>query len=344
MTENKPKIVAYLGSQPIYKSTLGEGTPLEVDVMTYGATLTAIRHQDIDGRIIDTILGFDSVSAYMKYPMLYFGSTVGRYANRIAHGRFTLDNESYSLDRNLPPHHLHGGKRGFDKVIWDIEKVSVNAMKLSYLSTHMEEGYPGNVKLAVEFRVNGSSLHIMYSATTDLSTPINLTNHAYFNLNGQGSILDHDLQLDSNLVTEVDDALIPTGKLVSVFNTPLDFLRTKKVGVDITSGKLPNGYDHNYVIENADGTLKQVAMLQSVHSNRYIKVSTTEPAIQLYTGNGINNVKGKGGKVYQRFGGLCLETQHYPDSPNQPSFPSTILHPGDTFSSETVYEYGLIEI
>ncbi|MEO6133890.1 MAG: aldose epimerase family protein [Ginsengibacter sp.] len=323
----------------LYTLTNARGT--QVKISTYGGVVTSWVAPDKKGQRSSIVLGYDSLSGYLAKPP-YFGALIGRYGNRIAKGKFTLDNTEYTLATNNGPNHLHGGDKGFDKVVWEssVARDSVPALSLSYLSKDGEEGYPGNLQVNVTYTLtDDDELKIDYKATTDKATVLNLTNHSYFNLTGDvaNTILDHKLQIDADNYTPVDSTLIPTGKLASVKGTPFDFTTAEKIGSRIDSVK--GGYDHNFVLNSKDSTLKKVATLSDEVSGRQLEVFTTEPGLQFYTGNFLDGtLKTSDGKGINKNTALCLETQHFPDSPNQPSFPSTVLRPGQTFHSETIYK------
>jgi aldose 1-epimerase len=315
-------------------------------VMTYGAILTELITPDRNGKPGDVVLGFDSLEGYLT-PHPFFGATVGRVANRIGGAKFSLDGKDYKLAANNGPNTLHGGLKGFDKVLWKAEDVSSPAgpaVKFTYTSPDGEEGFPGTLSVAVTYTVTDQSeLKIDYKATTDKSTPVVLTNHSYFNLAGpaSGTILDHELKLNAANYTPGDETMIPTGEIAPVKGTPLDFTTSTPIGSRISQIKAdPVGYDHNFVID-ADAKLpKPVAVVYEPKSGRVMEVMTTEPGIQFYTGNFLDGtVKGKGGVVYHKNQAFCLETQHFPDSVNHPSFPSTILRPGQTYTQTTIYKF-----
>jgi aldose 1-epimerase len=315
-------------------------------VMTYGATLTELYVPDRSGRLEDVVLGFDSLDGYLgKEP--FFGATVGRVGNRIAKGRFTLDGKVYQLAVNDGPNHLHGGVRGFDKVVWDAKAVPGDggpAVMFSYLSKDGEEGYPGNCGVTVVYTLTDSgALRLDYTVTTDRDTPVNVTNHSYFNLGGpeSGDILDHVLTLQADRFTPVDATLIPTGELMPVAGTPMDFRWPARIGAHIAEvGGHPVGYDHNYVINGGGGKLAPVATVYEPKSGRVMEVSSTEPGVQFYTGNFLDGtIAGKKGVVYRQHCAFCLETQHFPDSVNHPGFPSCILKAGGTYRSTTIYRF-----
>lgn len=330
-----------------------DGTPVEryvltngkvtAKVMTYGGIITDLIVPDRNGKPGDVVLGFDTLDGYLKgHP--FFGATVGRYANRIAKGKFSLDGKEYTLAVNNGPNTLHGGNKGWDKYVWKVEKSSDTSLTLSHTSPDGDEGYPGKIDATVTFTVtNDNALRIDYTAKTDKATPLNLTNHTYFNLGGpaSGVIDDHVLQLEVDSFTPVDDTLIPTGKIAPVRGTPLDFTRPTAIGSrynELTAE--PKGYDHNFVLRGHGELTALAARVTDPKSGRVMEVYTTEPGVQLYTSNFMDGtLKGKGEVVYKQHGAFCLETQHYPDSPNHPEFPSSILKPGETFKSTTIYKF-----
>jgi len=326
--------------------TLTNANGVEVRAITYGGIITAIRVPDRTGAFGDIALGFDRLEDYLKgHP--FFGTIVGRYGNRIAGGKFTLDGRTYTLATNNGPNHLHGGKVGFDKAVWSAEPAPNGAgVVLTHTSPDGDEGYPGTLKARVTYTLTDKNeLVVDYQATTDKPTPVNLTQHTYFNLTGSGSILDHEITINADRYTPVDATLIPTGELASVDGTPFDFRRPMAVGARIDQPhpqlKNGNGYDHNFVLNGQAGVLRAAARIADPKSGRTVDISTTEPGVQFYTGNFLDGtLTGKGKQVYQRRAGLCLETQHYPDSPNQPAFPSSIVRPGKEYRTTTVFRFG----
>ena len=336
--------------RPITLYTLTNASGVEVDTMNYGGIIVAIRVPDRKGQFADIVLGHEKLEGYIPNPP-YIGAIVGRYANRIANGTFALDGKTYTLPKNDGPNTLHGGTdKTFNKVVWDGESLKGNAgVTYTYLSKDGDDGFPGNMKLRVTYTLtNENELVIDYEATTDKTTVINLSQHSYFNLAGQGTsdILNHELMLNADRFTPVDKNLIPTGELRPVKGTPLDFTTSTKVGARIDDAYdqmvLGHGYDHNWVInrKSKDDGLVLAARMYEPTSGRVLEVSTTQPGVQFYTGNFLDGtVTGKQGLVYKRRYGFCLETQHFPDSPNHSDFPSTILKPGDTFKSKTVFKF-----
>ena len=312
-------------------------------VMTYGATLVELRTADRLGRCSDVVLGFDTLAGYEQADNPYFGATCGRVANRIAGGQFDLDGRTYTLARNNGPNHLHGGVRGFDKVVWKAEALQTPAgpaVRFRYVSPDMEEGYPGTLSAALTYTLtNDNELVLDYEATTDKPTLVNLTHHSYFNLAGEGcgDILAHELTIHASSHTPVDDTLIPTGQIAPVAGTPMDFTMPTPVGSRIA--QVPGGYDHNYVLDGGGKGMAPAAVLRDPVSGRKLELLTTEPGVQLYTGNFLAGVKGKRGHVYDRHAGLCLETQHFPDSIHHPEFPTVVLRPGGRYTSRTVHRF-----
>jgi aldose 1-epimerase len=316
-------------------------------VITYGGIVTELKVPDKDGKLGDVCLGFDNLEGYVKSSP-YFGCITGRVANRIANGKFTLDGKEYQLAKNNGPNHLHGGLSGFDKKVWKADPINLKGvvgLQLKYTSKDGEEGYPGNLNVVVTYSLNEKNeWRIQYTATTDKATPVNLTQHAYFNLAGHdsGDILDHQLMIAADQYTPTDKNFIPTGKIESVKETPFDFTTATPIGKRIKEIKAdPVGYDLNYVLREGKG-LRLAARVTDPKSGRVMEVLTTEPGIQLYTGNFLDGkTKGKGGATYKQYGGFCLETQHFPDSINQKNFPSIVLQPGKTYEQTTVYAFSI---
>jgi len=325
--------------------TISNAAGMQVSIMNYGGTVTKILTKDKEGKNGDVILGYDSLSGYLQKNNPYFGCLVGRYANRIANAKFSLDGTTYTLAANNYGQSLHGGLKGFDKVMWNAEKLpDSSSLKLTYTSKDGEEGYPGNLKVEVVYSLTSDNeLKIEYKASTDKATPVNLTNHCYFNLSAgaDSTILGHDLLIKADKYTPVNGKLIPLGKHEDVKNTPFDFTVSKLIGKEIKSVK--GGYDHNWVLNRTGNVLEKIAVLSHTSSGRMMEVFTTEPGIQFYSGNFLDGTLTgcKGGKPYVLHGGLCLETQHFPDSPNQPSFPNTILKPGEIYAQVTVYKFSV---
>jgi aldose 1-epimerase len=331
--------------------TIRNGNGVELTAITYGGIVTALRTPDRDGTISDIVLGYDNLAGYLTTTP-YFGAIVGRYGNRIAKGKFTLDGRTYALAANNGPNALHGGVVGFDKVLWQgevFDSAGRRGIVLSYTSPDGEEGYPGAVSARVTYTLTErNEFSIDYLATTTKATPINLTQHTYFNLAGDGSgpVLDHLATLDADRFTPVDSSLIPTGSLQPVAGTPFDFRSATAIGARIGTPdaqlQFAGGYDHNFVINRTGDGVVHAARVVDPASGRTLDVSTTEPGIQFYTGNFLDGtITGKAGHVYAHRTGFCLETQHFPDSPNQPAFPSTILRPGSEYRSRTVYTFGV---
>ena len=334
-----------VGGKPVEAYTLNNGTGVSATILTYGGIVQKLVAPDKQGQPADVVLGFDTVDEYVKSSP-YFGAITGRVANRIGRARFALDGREYTLAANNGPNSLHGGRSGFDKKIW-AAKADNNRLVLTYTSPDGEEGFPGTLACTVAYTLtDAGELVIQYSATTDKPTVVNLTNHSYFNLAGQGrgTVLDHVLQLAADRYTPNDTNLVPTGVIAPVEGTPLDFRTATDIGRRLANVKAdPPGYDHNFV--HADARLaepKKVATVTEPVSGRVLEVSTTEPGVQLYTGNFLDGkAPGKGGASYPRHGGFCLECQMFPDSPNQPAFPSVVLRPGQTYRQTTVYKLGV---
>ena len=331
----------------IKEYTLTNKNGMIVKITSYGATITSIVVPDRNGNMADVTLGYDSVEGYINaIDRPYFGSVVGRYGNRIAKGRFSIDGTEYELATNDGENHLHGGNMGFDKVVWDAEVVE-NGVKLTYLAKDVEEGYPGNLKLSVTYTLTDHNEIVMhYEATTDKTTVVNVTNHAYFNLAGEGAdtINDHVLQINASKFTPVDEGLITTGELRDVAGTPFDFREPKVIGKHLEADdeqlKFGLGYDHNWVLDREGDGMETAATLYEPKSGRVLEVITEEPCIQFYGGNFLDGrLVGKSGRAYQHRSGLCLETQHAPDSPNKPDWPSVVLRPGETYDTTTIYKF-----
>ncbi|MCZ7637835.1 MAG: galactose mutarotase [Verrucomicrobia bacterium] len=325
--------------------TLKNARGITLKVMTYGALITELYTPDRQGQLGDIVLGFDNLDSYLKgHP--YFGAVIGRYANRIAKGKFTLEGQTYTLAMNDGPNALHGGLKGFDKVVWAAEPVPVKngvAVRFRYTSPDGEEGYPGNLAVRVTYTLTDANELIMdYEASTDHTTILNLTNHSYFNLAGEGDILGHELMLNAAHYTPVDDTLIPTGEIAPVKGTPMDFTTPKPIGRDLGQlTNVPQGYDHNFVLNRAGKGLALCARVYEPKTGRTLEILTTQPGVQFYSGNFLDGtLTGKRGIVYQQHHGFCLETQHYPDSPNQPRFPSVVLRPNQTYQHSTVHKFG----
>ncbi len=340
--------------------TLTNARGVEARVTNYGATITVLRTPDRAGRLDDIVLGYDDLAGYLTAANPYFGTVVGRYGNRIAAGRFTLDGATYQLARNNGPNSLHGGLRGFDKRLWTaepFERPDGVGVVLRYTSAAGEEGFPGTLQTRVTYTLTAQDqLVVDYEATTDRATPVNLTQHTYWNLAGTSTatgagplptILDHQLTLDASGFTPVDTTLIPTGQIAPVAGTPFDFRTATAIGARIGQPdqqlKFGGGYDHNWVLDRGGRTgLVRAARLVEPTTGRTLEVTTTEPGIQFYSGNFLDgSIRGKGGRAYPYRSGLALETQHFPDSPNKPQFPTTILRPGETYRSQTVFAFGV---
>jgi aldose 1-epimerase len=329
---------------PVEIYTLKDGT-VEARIMTYGGIIQSLKIPDRKGNIADVVLGFDSLSGYEKNPGPYFGALIGRYANRIAHGEFKLDGHTYTLPKNDGDNTLHGGTRGFDKVVWKAKEIP-DGIELTHVSKNGDQGFPGTLTAVVKYTLAGNILHIDYSATTDKDTVVNLTNHSYWNLSGQGNgtILHDEVKIDASHFTPVNTNLIPTGVLEPVAGTPFDFRKLTVIGSRINENneQLRNarGYDDNWVLDKPAGKLGEAAEVYDPTSGRVLTVWTTQPGIQFYTGNFLDGtIKGKDKKVYVHRAALALETQHYPDSPNQPKFPTTELKPGQRYHEVTEFRF-----
>ncbi len=348
MSVEKRSFGALPDGTPVDVYTLTNDAGMGVRLINYGGIVLSMEVPDRDGILADVALGYENLEKYLA-DSPYFGALVGRYGNRIHGGRFALDGVEYVLAQNDGGQHLHGGVRGFDKVAWDARAEGDNAVRLHYTSPDMEEGYPGTLDCTVVYALTeDNAFSIDYTATTDRATPVNLTWHGYFNLAGHdaGSILAHELVLHADHFTPIGEGFIPTGELRSVRGTPMDFSTGKPMGCCIDSDDpqvvAGRGFDHNWVINGEAGTLRPAARVFEKGSGRTLEVETTEPGIQFYAGNFLDGSNiGKGGKPYAFRNGFCLETQHFPDSPNRPEFPSTILRPGETYRHTTVYRFGV---
>jgi aldose 1-epimerase len=320
--------------------SLSTSRGIGAEMITYGGILTSLTLPDRRGRTANVNLGFDTLEEYLgKSP--FFGALVGRFANRIAKGSFALEGKQYRLASNDGPNHLHGGVKGFDKVVWKarpFQEKSSAGVALSYVSKDGEEGFPGTLRVEVTYSLSEEGvLAFQYTARSDKPTPVNLTQHSYWNLAGSGTVLNHQLQLDCPFYLPVDSRLLPTGEVLSVRGTPMDFTSRKPVGRDI--GKLKGGYDHCWVAGSSETAFKRIAVLYEPSGGRGMEVWTTMPGVQLYTGNFLKGLAGAGGALYNKHGGLCLETEFFPDSPNRPHFPSCILRPGETYSHRTEHRF-----
>ncbi len=321
--------------------TLKSDAGIMLKITNFGGIVTEINTPDKDGNMGNIALGFDNLEQYLAgHPN--FGALIGRFGNRIAKGSFDLDGVTYSLAINNGENTLHGGIMGFDDVLWDVKIVETEngeGLQLKYLSVDMEEGYPGNLDVTVLYELVETQLEITYWATTDKATPVNLTNHSYFNLAGEGTILDHLLTINASAYTPVDEGMIPTGEIATVEGTPFDFREAKAIAkeIELTLG----GYDHNFVLDREDNELISIAVLEDPKTGRTLEVLTTEPGVQFYTGNFLDGTLVSEETTYVKNAGLCLETQHYPDSPNQANFPNTILQPEEKYYTKTVYRFGV---
>lgn len=330
-------------SQSVELFTLKNANGIELSICTYGGIITSIKTPDKHGDFDDIVLGFDTLEPYLN-DNPYFGCTAGRFANRIAGGRFSLEGKTYQLAKNNGENHLHGGERGFDKVLWQAREMSDNSLSLKYHSQDGEEGYPGALEATVTYTLTeNDDLRIDYAATTDAPTIINLTNHSYFNLSGAADILAHEVLINADRFTPTDKSLIPTGELREVNDTPFDFRSFTPIGERIHASneqlKFADGYDHNWVLNGPRGELRHAATVREVATGRGLEVLSTQPGVQFYSGNFLTHVVGKGGRVYKRRAGFCLETQHFPNSPNQPEFPSTSLRPGERYEETTLFRF-----
>ena len=321
-----------------------KSSALEVTVTNYGGLVTSLKVPDRNGKLADVVLGYDSLDGYLKASP-FFGALIGRYGNRIGGAQFVLDGKTYSTPKNDGPNTLHGGSKGFDKVVWTAKEIP-HGIELTYISPDGDQGFPGTLTAVVRYTLEGKDLKIDYSATTDKDTVVNLTSHSYFNLKGQGEgdILQHELKLNASHYTPVDANLIPTGELATVEGTPFDFRKATAIGARINDDndqlKKGKGYDHNWVLDSGGGKLSEAAEVYEPTTGRVMQVWTDQPGIQFYTGNFLDGtITGKDGKVYQRRYALCLETQHFPDSPNHPKFPTTELKPGEKYHTVTIYRF-----
>lgn len=341
--EKKPFGMADGAAVTLYTLTNAEGN--SVQMIDYGAIIVSINTPDRAGKRVNVTAGFDSIDGYLqRHP--YFGATVGRFCNRIAKGKFTIDGKTYSLAINNGPNHLHGGEVGFDKKMWGVEELKGDAsvgLRFTLVSPDGDEGYPGKLTTVADYVWdNSNTLTLTLKATTDKPTVVNLTNHAYFNLGGPGSgtIYNHELTIDADQFLSVDDTMIPTGQLTNVVGTPLDFTKPHKIGERIAELKSTNGYDHCYVVRGKAGQLRRAAFVVDPASGRSMEIQTTQPGVQLYTGNFLQGNPGNAN--YKTHEAFCLETQHYPDAPNQPSFPTTLLKPGETLQEVTKFAFGVV--
>ncbi len=337
--------------EPVELYTLRNKNGIEVEIITYGGRITSLKAPDKDGNFENVVLGFDSIENYTS-DNPYFGALIGRYGNRIAKGEFTLDGETYTLPKNDGENHLHGGVKGFDKVVWQAEEGDENnSLKLTYISEDMEQGYPGNLETVVVYKLNeDNSLDVTYEATTDKKTVVNLTQHAYFNLsaNFDQKILDHLIEINADEFLPVNQTLIPTGEMKEVEGTAFDFREPKLIGEDISKDneeeqlRLGQGYDHNWILNDQGSGMRFAASAHHPESGRFMEVHTDEPGIQLYTGNFLDGTLPQpNGGTYAHRTGFCLETQHYPNSPNEENFPSVVLEPGETYSSKTSFKFSV---
>ncbi len=348
MSYIEDELFGKLEDEEVFLFTLKNNNGIEVKIMNYGGIVVSLNVPDRFGNFADIVLGYDTFKEYLQ-DTSYFGAIVGRYANRICEGKFTLNGKMYQLPVNEGKNHLHGGIKGFNKVVWSAEPLdTVNpAIKLSYFSKDGEEGYPGNLSVLVKYTLtDANELKIDYQATTDKPTIINLSHHSYFNLNGAGnnSILDHELMINADYFTPINENLIPTGEIKAVENTVMDFRKPTAIGKRINENdeqlKFGLGYDHNWVLNHYDGNIRPAVQLYEPKSGRLMKVLTTEPGMQFYSGNFLDGtITGKNNKRYEYRGAVVLEAQHFPDSPNHENFPSVVLKPGDIYKQTTVYQF-----
>ena len=329
--------------EEVYLYTIKNENGVEVSITNFGGAITSIKVPDRDGVFGDVVLGYETLDEYVKNPR-YLGALIGRHANRIDRGKFSLNGVEYQLAQNNGKNHLHGGTKGFDKRVWNATETA-DGLHLEYFSKDGEENYPGNLNVSVDYSLNDENeLRIDYHATTDKDTIVNLTNHSYFNLAGHGTILDHELTLFSESYIPVREDLVPYGEIHVVEGTPMDFRTTHTIGERlnelIPEISYSQGYDHTFSLRGLDGSIRWVARLREPVSGRVMEVFTTQPGMQVYSGNFLDgSLKGKGGVAYQKYAGLCLETQHFPDAPNQPDFPSTVLRVAETYNETTIYKF-----
>ena len=326
----------------VYLFTLTNARGFAVSIITYGGAITSLKTPDRDGNFGDIVLGYETLEDYTSNPR-YFGALIGRHANRIGGGKFSLNGAGYQLPQNNGANHLHGGFNGFDKRVWEA-KDDGEVLHLSYFSKDGEEGYPGDLTAEVDFRLVDDELRTDYRASTDRDTLVNLTNHSYFNLKGEGTILDHELTLNADSFTPVSKDLIPNGEIGSVEGTPMDFRYGKAIGSEIAQPYdqlgFTGGYDHNFVLNNYDGSLRSAGRLYESSTGRVVEVFTTQPGMQFYSGNFLDGTLiGRNGVVYVKYAGLCLEPQHFPDAPNHSNFPSTVLHAGVEYKQTNIYRF-----
>lgn len=315
--------------------TITNDRGFEVSVTNYGGAITSLKTPDRHGNFGDIVLSYDTLDDYVRNPR-YMGALIGRHANRIARGKFSLNGSEYELPCNDGVNHLHGGFKGFDTRMWNVRERD-NILHLWYISQDGEEGYPGNLNVSVDYTLLDNELRVDYYATTDRDTIVNLTNHSYFNLRGAGTILDHELTLNAGAFTPVSEDLIPTGEIKAVEGTPMDFRNGKAIGSELDAA---GGYDHNFVLNDWDGTLRFAARLYEPVTGRVLEILTTEPGMQFYSGNFLDgSLIGKNGVAYARYAGLCLEPQHFPDTPNHSNFPSTVLRPNEEYRHTSIYRF-----
>lgn len=343
---NEEAFKAVHNDKPISLYTLRNTRGMIAQITNYGAILVSVIVPDRQGNFTDVVQGYDNIRDYLQGNDPYMGAIVGRCANRIAKGKFTLEGKEYSLAVNNGPNHLHGGKTGFDKVVWEVKNSSPSRLELTYFSKDGEENYPGNLNVTVIYTLTeDNELRLDFKATTDKTTVVNLAGHSYFNLAGEGSgdVYNQELMINANFYTPTDDTNVPTGEIRTVKGTPMDFTAPKKIGADINKDdeqlRFGAGYDHNWVLNHRTGTLALAARAKDPESGRILEVYTTQPGVQFYSANWVNNEKGKGGKRYQKRWAFCLETQHFADAVNEPHFPSTILHPGETYQHSCIYKF-----